>query len=148
MSARKRGTIINVSSIGDRKPGPSGETYHASKAAVRSLTESLQQAEAKNNVRIINIAPGFVKTKHPRRNGHLVRRALPLDRKSGFHRPRTNRRDYPVLLQAAAGDLHPRPGGHADDVGLLMERCAINSQHPHLSAPLIMACVTGNDWKR
>ena len=39
MSARKRGTIINVSSIGDRKPGPSGETYHASKAAVRSLAE-------------------------------------------------------------------------------------------------------------
>src|SRR5215216_3046138 len=62
MSARKGGTIVNVSSIGDRKPGPSGETYHASKAAVRSLTESLQQAEAKNNVRIINVAPGFVKT--------------------------------------------------------------------------------------
>ena len=62
MSARKHGTIINISSIGDRKPGPSGETYHASKAAVRSLAESLQQAEAKNNVRVINIAPGFVKT--------------------------------------------------------------------------------------
>lgn len=62
MSARKRGTIVNVSSIADRKPGPSAETYHASKAAVRSLTESLQQAEAKNNVRVINIAPGFVKT--------------------------------------------------------------------------------------
>jgi len=62
MSARKRGTIINVSSIGDRKPGPSGATYHAAKAAVRSLTESLQRAEAKNNVRIINVAPGFVKT--------------------------------------------------------------------------------------
>ena len=62
MSARKRGTIVNVSSIGDRKPGPFGVTYHASKAAVRSLTESLQQAEAKNNVRVINIAPGFVKT--------------------------------------------------------------------------------------
>src|SRR3989442_10208677 len=50
MNARKRGTIINVSSIGDRKPGPSAETYHAAKAAVRSLTESLQQAEAKNSV--------------------------------------------------------------------------------------------------
>jgi len=62
MSARKRGTIINLSSIGDRKPGPSGETYHAAKAAVRSLAESLQQAEAKNNVRVINVAPGFVKT--------------------------------------------------------------------------------------
>jgi NADP-dependent 3-hydroxy acid dehydrogenase YdfG len=62
MNARKRGTIINISSIGDRRPGPTGETYHASKAAVRSLSESLQQAEAKNNVRVINIAPGFVKT--------------------------------------------------------------------------------------
>ena len=62
MSERKRGTIVNVSSIADRKPGPWAETYHASKAAVRSLTESLQQAEAKNNVRVINIAPGFVKT--------------------------------------------------------------------------------------
>jgi NADP-dependent 3-hydroxy acid dehydrogenase YdfG len=62
MSARKRGTIVNVSSIGDRKPGPSGETYHAAKAAVRSLSESLQQSQAKNNVRVINIAPGFVKT--------------------------------------------------------------------------------------
>lgn len=62
MSARKRGTIVNVSSIGDRKPGPSAETYHASKTAVRSLSESLQQAEAKNNVRVIDIAPGFVKT--------------------------------------------------------------------------------------
>ena len=62
MSARKRGTIVNVSSIGDRKPGPFGVTYHASKAAVRSLSESLQMAEAKNNVRVINIAPGFVKT--------------------------------------------------------------------------------------
>jgi NADP-dependent 3-hydroxy acid dehydrogenase YdfG len=62
MTARRRGTIINVSSVGDRKPGPLAATYHASKAAVRSLSESLQQAEAKNNVRIINIAPGFVKT--------------------------------------------------------------------------------------
>ena len=62
MIERKRGTIVNVSSIGDRRPGPSGETYHASKTAVRSLAGSLQQAEAKNNIRIINIAPGLVKT--------------------------------------------------------------------------------------
>src|SRR5262245_35758359 len=62
MIERKRGTIVNVSSIGDRRPGPTGETYHASKAAVRSLAESLQQAEAKHNVRVINIAPGLVKT--------------------------------------------------------------------------------------
>jgi NADP-dependent 3-hydroxy acid dehydrogenase YdfG len=62
MGARKRGTIINISSIADRRPGPYGVAYHASKHAVYSLAESLQQAEAKNNVRVVNIAPGFVKT--------------------------------------------------------------------------------------
>ena len=62
MIARKSGTIVNISSIGDRVPGPDGEVYHACKAAVRSLSESLQKAEAANNVRIINVAPGLVKT--------------------------------------------------------------------------------------
>lgn len=62
MSARKSGTIINISSIGDRKPYPQAVIYHASKHAVRSISESLQMAEAKNNVRIMNIAPGIVKT--------------------------------------------------------------------------------------
>jgi NADP-dependent 3-hydroxy acid dehydrogenase YdfG len=62
MKARKSGTIINVTSIGDRAPGPDGEVYHASKAAVRSLSASLQKGEAANNIRVINVAPGFVKT--------------------------------------------------------------------------------------
>jgi len=62
MIARKSGTIINVSSIGDRTAGPDGEVYHACKAAVRSLGASLQKGEAANNVRVINVAPGFVKT--------------------------------------------------------------------------------------
>ncbi len=62
MSARKSGTIINISSIGDRKPYPQAVCYHASKHAVRSMSESLQMAEAKNNIRIINIAPGLIKT--------------------------------------------------------------------------------------
>ncbi|CEK11425.1 SDR family oxidoreductase [Legionella hackeliae] len=62
MSARKSGTIINISSIGDRKPYPSAVAYHASKHAVRCISESLQMAEAKNNVRIMNVAPGLIKT--------------------------------------------------------------------------------------
>jgi len=62
MVASKSGTIINVSSIGDRVPGPDGEVYHACKAAVRSVGASMQKGEAANNVRVINIAPGLVKT--------------------------------------------------------------------------------------
>jgi NADP-dependent 3-hydroxy acid dehydrogenase YdfG len=62
MKARRSGTIINVSSIGDRAAGPDGAVYNASKAAVRSLSASLQKGEAANNIRVINVAPGFVKT--------------------------------------------------------------------------------------
>jgi NADP-dependent 3-hydroxy acid dehydrogenase YdfG len=62
MAARKRGTIINISSIGDRTPGPDGEVYHACKAAVRSLSNSLQKGQAHNGIRIVNIAPGLIKT--------------------------------------------------------------------------------------
>lgn len=62
MAARRSGTIVNISSIGDRTPGPSGEVYHACKAALRSLAASLQVSQAANNVRVINVAPGFVKT--------------------------------------------------------------------------------------
>ena len=62
MSARKSGTIINISSLGDRKPYPQAICYHASKHAVRCISESLQMAEGKNNVRVLNIAPGLVKT--------------------------------------------------------------------------------------
>ena len=36
MRARKVGTIINISSIGDRKPSPGAPVYHACKHAVRS----------------------------------------------------------------------------------------------------------------
>lgn len=62
MSVRKSGTIINISSIADRKPYPTAVCYHASKHAVRCMSESLQMAEAKNNVRVINVAPGLIKT--------------------------------------------------------------------------------------
>ncbi|HTU54873.1 MAG TPA: SDR family oxidoreductase [Acetobacteraceae bacterium] len=62
MSHRKSGTIINVSSISDRKTSPVAIAYTASKYGVRGATESLREAEGKNFVRVINIAPGYVKT--------------------------------------------------------------------------------------
>jgi NADP-dependent 3-hydroxy acid dehydrogenase YdfG len=62
MAGRKRGTIINISSVSDRKTCPAAVAYTASKYAVRALTESLREAEGKNGVRVINIAPAYVKT--------------------------------------------------------------------------------------
>jgi len=62
MRARQCGTIINISSIGDRKPAPGAPVYHACKHAVRSLGESLNMSEAEHNVRVINLAPGLIRT--------------------------------------------------------------------------------------
>ncbi len=58
----KSGTVIDVSSIGDCVPGADGEVHHASKAAVRSRSASLQKSAAANNIRVMNIAPGLIKT--------------------------------------------------------------------------------------
>ena len=63
MVERRRGTIINISSVSDRKTAPMAIAYTATKYAVRALTESLREAEARTGIRIINIAPGYVETK-------------------------------------------------------------------------------------
>jgi NADP-dependent 3-hydroxy acid dehydrogenase YdfG len=62
MTARKAGTIINISSVSDRKTCPVAVAYTAGKYAVRAISESLREAEGKNGVRVINVAPGYVKT--------------------------------------------------------------------------------------
>jgi NADP-dependent 3-hydroxy acid dehydrogenase YdfG len=62
MVVRRRGTIINISSLSDRKTCPAAVAYTATKYGVRALTESLREAEGKNGVRVINVAPGYVKT--------------------------------------------------------------------------------------
>ena len=62
MRERRCGTIVNISSIGDRKPAPGAPVYHACKHAVRSLGESLNMSEAEHNVRVINLAPGLIRT--------------------------------------------------------------------------------------
>jgi NADP-dependent 3-hydroxy acid dehydrogenase YdfG len=62
MAAKKSGTIINITSISDRKPMSKAIAYHAGKYGLRALSECLQLAEAKNHVRVMNIAPAFIKT--------------------------------------------------------------------------------------
>src|SRR5437764_4954222 len=63
MQTRQSGTIINISSVSDRKTAPVALAYTASKHAVRAFSESLREAEANNGVRVINIAPGYIRPK-------------------------------------------------------------------------------------
>ena len=62
MRERKRGTIINISSLSDRNARPLVPVHAATKAAVKSLSESLRMANAKYGIRICNIAPSKVQT--------------------------------------------------------------------------------------
>jgi 3-hydroxy acid dehydrogenase/malonic semialdehyde reductase len=56
------GDIINVGSIAGREPYPGGGIYCATKAAVRSFTESLRKELIASRVRVIEIDPGQVET--------------------------------------------------------------------------------------
>lgn len=62
MEARGRGTIVNVSSVSDRKTAPVAIGYTASKYGLRGASESLREAEGMKGVRVINVAPGYIRT--------------------------------------------------------------------------------------
>ncbi|KAH6690460.1 short chain dehydrogenase [Plectosphaerella plurivora] len=56
------GDIINVGSIAGREPYAGGSIYCATKAAVRSFTDSLRKELIATRIRVIEIDPGQVET--------------------------------------------------------------------------------------
>jgi len=60
--SRGRGGILNTASIAGMEPGPLMATYHASKAFVLSLTESLATENADTGVTFTALCPGPVDT--------------------------------------------------------------------------------------
>ncbi|OWY40421.1 oxidoreductase [Xenophilus sp. AP218F] len=62
MVERKRGTIINISSIAGRKTFPSHVAYCGTKFAVHAISENLREEVSAHDVRVITIAPGAVET--------------------------------------------------------------------------------------
>jgi NAD(P)-dependent dehydrogenase (short-subunit alcohol dehydrogenase family) len=57
-----RGWIVNLASIAGTEPVPELQVYAATKAAVISLTRSLNHAHADDGIRAVAICPGFVDT--------------------------------------------------------------------------------------
>lgn len=62
MVARKRGSIINISSVAGRKTFANHVAYVGSKFAVHGLSENLREELSAHNVRVTTIAPGAVET--------------------------------------------------------------------------------------
>ena len=56
------GTIVNIGSFFDKLGVPENIAYCASKAAIGALTRCLAAEWAPDNIRVLNVAPGYVET--------------------------------------------------------------------------------------
>lgn len=63
MRERKRGDVINISSLAGKRGFPGGTAYSASKHAVMGFSESLNLEVRKEGVRVVAVCPGSVDTK-------------------------------------------------------------------------------------
>lgn len=62
MIARRRGGVLNVSSIGAYIPGPNMAVYHATKRYIHSFTSSLARELANSGVKVCCLVPGKART--------------------------------------------------------------------------------------
>ncbi len=62
MRARRRGTVVNITSIGAAVGVPHLAPYDAAKFAVRGWSEALGAEEARNGIAVITVVPGLMRT--------------------------------------------------------------------------------------
>ena len=62
MVSRRRGAIVNVSSVAAQRPGRGQSNYAASKGAVEAFTRALAVELAPRGVRVNAVAPGIIDT--------------------------------------------------------------------------------------
>jgi NADP-dependent 3-hydroxy acid dehydrogenase YdfG len=62
MMERKKGHIINLSSIAGKQTYPNGAVYCASKAAVEAISQGMRLDLTSYGIKVTNIAPGAVET--------------------------------------------------------------------------------------
>lgn len=56
------GTIVNIGSFFDKLGVPDNLAYCASKAAVAAMTRCMAVEWARDNIRVMNVAPGYIET--------------------------------------------------------------------------------------
>jgi short-subunit dehydrogenase len=72
MKKQGYGTIAGVSSLADARGYPGSAAYTASKAAVTRLLESARVELKKNNINVITVKPGFVRTDMTAKNEFMM----------------------------------------------------------------------------
>jgi short-subunit dehydrogenase len=94
MRSRRRGTVVNISSMAGKFPFPMSGAYAATKHALEAITDALRVEVRPFGIRVITIRPGFVNTEFnevaSRLTGDLLARTDP---------------DYKPLYQASGAAI-------------------------------------------
>ena len=72
MQKRKSGKIVLISSLASLIASPTSMPYSATKRALNSYAQSLRNMLAKDNIKVINILPGFIKTDMTAKNSFYM----------------------------------------------------------------------------
>jgi len=67
MVARRRGAVVNISSLASFLPGPYSATYSATKAFVTSFSEAIAAELKDTGVSVLCVCPGFTRTEFQER---------------------------------------------------------------------------------
>lgn len=79
MTARGSGRLVGVASVAAVRGLPGAGAYSASKAAVRSYCESLRVELRGSGVKVVTIAPGFIRTPMTAANPYRMPFLMPVD---------------------------------------------------------------------
>lgn len=79
MQKDKSGKIVIISSLASIVSMPSSIAYSSSKRALNSYAEGLRNLVAKDNIKVINILPGFIKTEMTDKNSFKMPFLMELD---------------------------------------------------------------------
>lgn len=71
--------LVGIASVAGIRGLPGGEAYSASKAATISYLESLRLEMAKTQVKVVTIAPGYIRTPMTARNPYTMPFLMPVD---------------------------------------------------------------------
>jgi len=80
MKAQGKGRLVGIASVAAVRGLPGAGAYSASKAAVRAYCESLRVELSLSGIRVVTIAPGFIKTPMTAQNPYKMPFLMPVDR--------------------------------------------------------------------
>jgi NADP-dependent 3-hydroxy acid dehydrogenase YdfG len=114
MIERQRGHVINMGSVAGHYAYQNGAVYCLSKAAIKSLTESLKQDLLGTPIRVTSVDPGLVETEFS-----IVRFGGDVDRAKKVYE-----------------GVHPM---NAEDVADVITFCATRPAHVNINFVMMMA---------